>query len=239
MQKSTITTLVRKVKPNKNKKNRRVTYAPSPYASILRCLQRPGFPDRYLAGLETVIKAVPLGSSTSAADGFNTVLSTLSSGATGWTALTSVYNRYLVHRAVLVVTATNTNSQPARIIVVPFDVGSNLVLPLTVDDVLLEMKYAKSKVCSIQGGGKDVQVVACNAQISSITGLNPVYQSGQLTGFTGSPNSANAASSPSVNFGFYVSASTITSTNLANDSVWLSYTLYQEVEFFDRLPAGY
>lgn len=210
-----------------------------PFATKTMCLIEPGFPDRYFAGHETVVKNVALGGAT-LASGILVLLNSLSTSALGVTALRSVYDKYIVHRSRIEVMCSNfLTTQPIRLLVVPIDSNTALSLPTPTDDVLCELKYAKNFLLSIMGGGKDVTKLTADVMTSSLTGLNTVAQVGSLIGNTGSANSTAAFTDPASKFQWYVSISSISNTNTGVDAAWVSYRLYQEVEYFDRLPEGY
>lgn len=203
------------------------------------CLHKPGFPDRYFAGLETVIKNVPLGGAT-IASGVSELCNTLSTNSVGSTALRSVYNSYIVHRARISVTFVNfLTTQPLRVLVTPLNAEQSQSLPLANDDDFCELKFAKTAVCSISGGGKDVQKVTVDVDLNSLLGSNTQFQAPFISGFTGSSNSTVAFTSPANNFTFYVSISSISGTNTGVNAAFATYSLYQEVEFYDRLAAGF
>jgi len=92
---------------------------------------------------------------------------------------------------------------------------------------------------SVSTGGKDSVKLTVDVFTNSLTGLSAGFQTGALIGNTGSANSTQAFSDPNSKFQWYLSISSISNTNTGVDAAWLSYRLYQEVEYFDRLPEGY
>jgi hypothetical protein len=218
-----------------NKRTRR------PRVSLQRVFASPGFPDRYFARLTTGSTNAAFGSGTGVAYGRTNALSALSVGATGYIALSSVYDKYLVHSSRLEVTFFNLSTTiPVRTLVVPIDTALAASLPLAVDDDLTEIKYAQVGMLSILGGGHDSMKVSSSASMASLSGVKPFTSlASSFCGYTGSANSANAYTTPTDNFKWYYSVQSANGSNIAANAVYCTVRLMQDVEFFDRLPKGY